>query len=128
MATAPKNVLVIGLKFGVGQAAHLTAEVIEGMTNSEVERAKEHGYNLTVLAVSPDEAGEMGAIREALRSKQWDGVSIGNGVRGSVKYTAWFEQIVNAVIQEVHPTPVLSFAVTPDKIVDAFVRTMPVRG
>lgn len=51
---------------------------------------------------------------EVLRSKPWDAVSIGFGVRGNPAYTSVFEGLVNAVSDYVRPVPILLFQARPD--------------
>lgn len=62
---------------------------------------------------------------DVLRSKDWDGVIIGMGVRGSVVLNEWFEGLVNAV-REFAPRAKLGFNTRPDTTVAAARRIAPI--
>lgn len=96
------------------------------MVAAEVEKVDKLGFQLHSYFVTPSNPSTMEEIKSLLRSKQWDGVACGFGVRGTRDYTALFESVVNAFITEVQPHPPrVMFPVGPDDISNAIARVFP---
>lgn len=118
----PKKVLTMGLYEAPGIPHQNIAAAIERDTAklSEIGIFLEafyvnlEGRDFKNTDVSDLYAGIVADARVKLKEKQWDAVSIGNGVRGVTELTPLFEVLANAVVEEVKPLPKMLFALAPD--------------
>lgn len=122
-----KRILVIGLSGHAPGQQRITmgAKQPKGqfrkMLQDTVAEAKTSGLELDVMQVkaSAFSAG-LKDIKERLQSKP-DGVVIGNGIRGTVEYTVFFEDVVNAC-REITPTTRMAFNTSPSDILECCLR------
>ncbi len=94
--------------------------VARGLREAQ-QQADAAGVHMQQLMVAPEELHQ---IVEALRSKPWDAVLIGNGVRSSLELTPYLEQLV-AAVREHAPQAVVMFNTTPLTCMDAIRRWFP---
>ena len=104
----PKSIIAIG----VTPPPELQARI-----DASAKQAREAGYDLEMAQIETAEfPSELEKVKERLRSKPWDGVVVGFGVRGNPKLTDIFEGLVNAA-SEILPGVKFGFASSPE---DAF--------
>ena len=107
------------IKKAVGTPEQLRQKIVE-----QVKQAETTGYIVEIKQVRADPDTfpvALQEIKEILRSKHWDGLIIGFGLRGWPKYTEFFEDLVNATI-EITPRSRLCFNSTPDDLYETIVR------
>ena len=94
---------------------------------ANVEKAREAGFDCTVFEMNPnDQVGTVEMLKRELEGYQWDGFSIGSGIRGNMAYSELFEVAVN-VSREISSETKLLFPTGPDKIYEAISRGFGVR-
>ena len=91
------------------------------------EQMRNAGVEFEFFDVAPDQSDGLNRLRDALKSKSFDGVVIGNGIRSNVPLTAWLEQLVD-IVRETSPHAKLMFNTTPATSVDAVRRWFPIKG
>ena len=74
----------------------LSAEAIEKGTKETVEKLISIGYDTEVFLVNTG-ATDLSDLVERLNKKKYDGVVVGNGIRGVKSNFLLFEQIINVV-------------------------------
>jgi hypothetical protein len=83
------------------------------------------GYvNYKHIDVSPEDPSSFEATLREIHNPKWDGVIVGNGIRGNPDMTPSFEKIVNA-IKELAPQAKIMFNTTPVTSLDAIQRQFP---
>lgn len=128
--TPQRTFLAAGL--GKYQPADPTAAALYGgvqgakaLADADVARAKEIGFDVTVLHVNPlDPTWSAEQFRKLLMNQKFEGISIGFGIRGNREYTALFEELVNTA-RELNPSSKLGFSVGPDDIYGTIIRLWP---
>jgi hypothetical protein len=127
MTDQPKSILSFGFMQFVdsrpvlGISSHELLAVVE----AEQEKASKAGYNIETFGVNPNDVSSLEAARKVLKSKYWDGISIGFGVRGQKEYSEVFEKLVNICLEEVKPAPKMLFPVGPNQLFLAVQRVFP---
>ncbi len=79
------------------------------------------GVQMHQVMVAPE---ELPAIEAALKSRPWDGVIIGNGVRSNMDLTHYMERLIVAIRRDA-PQAVLMFNTAPLTCMDAIARWFP---
>ncbi len=108
---APKSIITIGkTRPGEGQAD------LEAKLNAGAKKALEAGYDLEMVILDiANFTSEKDKVEERFRSKHWDGVIVGFGVRGNPDYTEIFETLVN-MASEIVPGVQFGFTSTPEDL------------
>lgn len=87
------------------------------------KQGKEAGFDLTLVAAKPgDFPTYLREVQELLKSQSWDGIMIGFGVRGTVEYSQFFQDLVNAS-RELRPEVKMAFNTSPQDIVECAQRS-----
>ena len=119
MSGSGKTVLIAGL--GRFTAAPVVNTIIEKI-QAGLKQAQEAGYDTTMLELNPgDPKGSLESVRQTLKSKNFDGLLIGYGLRGMKENTLLFEDVVNCA-RELRPGTKLLFATSPDGILETLER------
>jgi hypothetical protein len=109
----PKNALLIGyLPELPGPLS--AAEVSKGLDTAKA-RLEELGYPMDLCLV-PDDDSALGIVEQALRSKRYDCICIGGGLRLPPAHTVLFEKLMN-IVHRAAPQATLCFSTSP---ADAF--------
>jgi len=88
-------------------------EEIQRMMSSQIQEAKDAGFNLHVELVAPDEMAEkLLYVRDLLGQEHWDGFIVGGGIRKASELTEHFEDFVNAS-REIRPLAKMGFNTIP---------------
>jgi hypothetical protein len=74
----------------------LTVEAIEQGTKATLEKLSAAGYGAELFLMEAD-AVNLDALGKQLKEKNYDGVVVGNGIRGIKSNFILFEQIINVV-------------------------------
>uniref|UniRef100_UPI00214D9931 hypothetical protein n=1 Tax=Parapedobacter tibetensis TaxID=2972951 RepID=UPI00214D9931 len=74
----------------------LTIEKIEQGANATVEKLNSMGYDAELFLIETG-ATDLSNLENHLNEKSFDGIVIGNGIRGIAANFILFEQIINAV-------------------------------
>lgn len=74
----------------------LTVEMIEQGTKATLEKLTSAGYDAGLFLIETD-AINLDVLGKLLKEKDYDGVVIGNGIRGIKAHFVMFEQIINVV-------------------------------
>jgi len=86
------------------------------------KQALEAGYDFEMVQFDvANFSSQQERIGEKLRSKRWDGVIVGFGVRGNPKLTDVFEALVNTA-SKILPGIKFGFASAPDDVFPCVVR------
>jgi hypothetical protein len=97
-----KTVLIIGIDphtidFSSPEIPQgLTAEKILAGTNATLEKLGSMGYNAEAFLIKTG-ASDLSDLADRLNKGNYDGVVVGNGIRGMASNFILFEQIVNVV-------------------------------
>uniref|UniRef100_UPI002152A36B hypothetical protein n=1 Tax=Parapedobacter tibetensis TaxID=2972951 RepID=UPI002152A36B len=97
-----KKVLIIGMDPHTIDFANpeipqgLTIEKIEQGANATVEKLNSMGYDAELFLIETG-ATDLSNLENHLNEKSFDGIVIGNGIRGIAANFILFEQIINAV-------------------------------
>jgi len=82
----------------------------------------EAGYDFDMVQFDPASfSSQQHRIEDKLRSKRWDGVIVGFGVRGNPKLTEIFEALINTA-SEIQPGVKFGFASSPADVFPCVVR------
>lgn len=106
-------------------AAGIDPEMIRNGLEALDSELTDAGYDYKSVFASPDDPRSIQAYIDALKSRHWDGVIIGFGVRGNPKLTVYFEMLVNMVVEH-SPGTKLLFNSSPDSTLDAAKRQVPI--
>ena len=96
---------------------------IQSLLDVEVTKAPSSGFDLSIFEINPFESDNMDSLKSTLKSKPWDLVAIGGGVRLNSDLTPEFEDAVNMCIGEVKGLR-LCFPLGPGQIVDGVKRVL----
>ena len=134
MASARKSVLLAGIK-GLPEDRTLTAEQQEARraqaesfreaAQRDMARVGEMGFDYQPYFIDVDDANALEDFKKTIASRQWHGVSLGFGIRGTPELTPLFEKLMNAAIEFAQPAPRFMFPLKPDKIAEAVQRVFP---
>jgi hypothetical protein len=120
---ASPSVLAIGLdpRFADFRAMpQLTPAHIRAYIEAEIERVRGFGFEVEMLLLAPDAAGES-EIEAALRRKSFACVVIGAGLREPAEHLLLFEKIVN-LVHRLAPDARIAFNTTPADTAEAVQR------
>ena len=88
-------------------------ENIKRQVAASVQQASTAGFEVANFAINPaDPDDSIKRLEDELRSRRWDGVLFGYGVRGNKDYNVLFEKAVNTV-KGVAPAARLLFGTSP---------------
>lgn len=121
-------VLAIGLdpRFADFSATpHVTPELVTAYIAAEIARVRELGFEVDARLISPGEAGEA-EIEAALRTRRFDCVVIGAGLRDAPEHLLLFERILN-LVHRLAPNVPIAFNTTPADTAEAVLRWVPLR-
>ena len=111
-----------------GSAPAETQAIIKSQLDALPKQLRDVGVDATFLIVTPEDADSgFTKVRDALGSKSYDGVVIGNGVRTNMALTGWMERIID-VIHSCAPDAKMMFNTMPATSVDAVRRWFPIRS
>ena len=83
-------------------------------------------FEKQMLFVNPnDQAASLEKVNDALKSRKWDGVIIGGGLRVAPELNVFFERIIQACARETKGEAKLVFPARPDDIVESMRRNFP---
>lgn len=123
MASSPLiPILAIGLAGFQGLSAAQMAEATKSMAAAAEVEAGIAFEGFFVHAEPPTQERE--DLKQKLRSKQWAVVQIGSGLRLAKEQTAVLEDVVNLVLENVRPAPMLAFPTRPEEMIPTFKRLL----
>lgn len=108
MTSLRKQILIAGIKtIPADQAAmpEYSAENLQRVMSEQFKLLNDDGFDTALCLLEPKDPSAIGDFTKMLQSKEWDGVSIGFGVRGNREYTPFFEDMVNTCIMHNKPKP-----------------------
>ena len=120
---AKKTVLAIGIDPSVvdfSALPGLTAELVENYIEAQIERLRSRGYEAESCLIDLGDTAEAVAAT-ALRSKRWDCVVIGAGLREPPERLLLFEKIIN-LVHALAPEARICFNTTPADTAEAVQR------
>ena len=118
-----RSVLAIGLDptfADIEAFPGLTPELIRSYIDAQIEKLKLSGYSVVSCLIDLGETAEEVASR-ALKSKSFDCVVIGAGLRHPASQLLLFEKIIN-LVHTLAPTAKICFNTTPVDTLDAVQR------
>jgi hypothetical protein len=118
-----KSVLAIGLDpafVDVSGMPGLTPELLRAYIDAQIERARSLGYEVESCLIDLGETA-MQTAEAALRSKAFDCVVIGAGLRVPPERLLLFEQVLN-LIHRLAPKAAIAFNTTPADTAEAVQR------
>jgi len=116
------SVLLIGLPWASLPDAEIKEYVRKGLEQTE-QNMQAAGYDYQGCYFHPNTDGRQPFI-DALKSREWDAVIIGFGVRGDKQYTEFFEWLVNEIRTQV-PGAKLGFNSSPESTMESAKRLVP---
>jgi hypothetical protein len=119
--SATPFVLFLGLPSHHPLVPAAMQDAVEQGLRETQKQADAAGVHMQQVMVAPEELPQ---IEAALRSKPWDGVIIGNGVRANMDLTHYMEQLIVAIRRDA-PQAVLMFNTTPLTCMAAIRRWFP---
>jgi hypothetical protein len=123
MRMAKKTVLAIGIDPGFADLAafpQFTPELVRSYIDAQIERLRKLGFEVDSCLIDLGETAEAVATM-ALRSKRYDCVVIGAGLRLPAPQLLLFEKIVN-LIHSLAPDAKICFNTTPADTAEAVQR------
>ena len=130
MATQPQITLLSTGVVPAWFAAHKSVPVLpiyQAMTKSTQDMHSFPNCTTVFVEVDPDDPNTLEKFREVVRSRRFDGISIGWGLRSLPEMSWLFEAAVN-VAREESPQSKLVFNAGPDDVLNAFRRQFPQLG
>ena len=120
--TTTRRILVIGLAGtppGAPPSEKIPTGTLRQKIQSQVKEAKDLGFELEVMQVKASEFDtKLKHIKTKLNHEPgYDGLMIGNGIRGCAAYTVFFEDLVNSC-RKTSPRTHLLFNTSPMDIID----------
>lgn len=124
--TTTKHFLGIGIIRFVDRVPgfSLNSKQIQQMIDEEEKAMATIGIEHTMFELNPDDPNAIPQMKDKLQSRQWDGVIIGWGVRGTINLTGIFEVAVNLTVQEVRGVK-LMFPTSPESLLESARRVFP---
>ena len=120
---AKKSVLAIGIDPALVDFTALpqfTPEMFRSFIDTQLERVRDMGYDVTSCLIDLGDTAEAVAA-EALKSRNFDGVLIGAGLRQPPERLLLFEKIIN-LIHRLAPKASICFNTTPADTAEAVAR------
>jgi hypothetical protein len=120
---AKKSVLAIGIEPGFADPAafpQFTSELVHSYIETQIERLRERGLAAESCLIDSGETAEAVATT-ALRSKHFDCVVIGAGLRQPAQHLLLFEKIIN-LVHRFAPGAKICFNTTPADTTKAVLR------
>jgi len=115
-----KKVLLIG--FDPHSVAGVDAAMVESAIAMGEARLRAHDFDTEYCLVTPDAGDDV--FIESLRSKPFDCVVVGGGIRKPEPFLELFERVINLI--HVHaPQAAIAFNTTGENSVDAVLRWLP---
>ncbi|HLP14463.1 MAG TPA: hypothetical protein VK177_21210 [Flavobacteriales bacterium] len=121
-----KNILIIGMDpYTVdfsqpGFMPGLTAEKVMAQTEAEQKRLLDLGYNAG-MALIDAKTNDLAQLTDLLKSKEFDAVMIGAGIRVPQINFMLFERLINCVHEQA-PHSKITFNTSPADTLEAFKR------
>jgi hypothetical protein len=118
-----KNVLAIGVDPALvdfSTVPQLTPELLRSHINSQIERLRGAGFEVTTCLIDLGETAEVVAAR-ALHSARFDCVVIGAGLRVPAERLLLFERIIN-LVHRLAPNATICFNSNPSDTAEAVER------
>jgi len=115
-----KSVLAIGIDPAFADlSAHpeLSVDLVRAYINQEIGRIRELGYEVDSCLIDRGETAEA-VVEDALRSRSYDCIVIGAGLREPAEFLMLFEKIVNLVHRSA-PHSKIAFNTTPADTAEA---------
>jgi len=116
-------VLNVGLPWDhpiIAQGGHDVEKIRQGLAALDGQM-REAGYEFVPCFMGPEDG--VTPMAEKLKSRHYDGMIIGFGVRGNKELTPWFEAIVNTC-RELSPKTKFIFNWSPESTVEAVQRNL----
>jgi len=104
----------------------MTAEKVRAGIEVAMKQFAARGWEADLGVIQPDETAGP-TVERQLRSKRYDCVVVGGGVRLPPRRLALFEAVINA-IHKAAPGATIAFNTRPDDSADAAARWLPVGG
>jgi len=104
----------------------MTAEKVRAGIEVAMKQFAARGWEADLGVIQPDETAGP-TVERQLRSKRYDCVVVGGGVRLPPRRLAIFEAVINA-IHKAAPGATIAFNTRPDDSADAAARWLPVGG
>lgn len=123
---ANTSVLAIGLdpRFAdLSAFPQLTPELVRDYIDAQIERVRQSGYDVESCLIDRGETAEA-AVTRALRSKRYDCIVIGAGLREPPALLLLFEKVIN-LVHTLAPQARISFNTSPTDTLDAVRRWLP---
>jgi hypothetical protein len=117
---AKKSVLAIGIDpvfVDFTALPQFTPELFRSYIDAQIERVRGMGYDVTSCLIDLGDTAET-VTAEALKSRNFDGVLIGAGLRQPPERLLLFETIIN-LIHRLAPNAAICFNTTPADTVEA---------
>ena len=118
-----KAVLAIGLdpRFAdLSAMPNITPELIRAYIDAEITRVRDLGFTVDVRLLAPGEGSE-GEIENELRSRRFDCVLIGAGLREPAQHLLLFEKVIN-LVHRFAPDARIAFNSSPADTAEAIMR------
>ncbi|HET7411575.1 MAG TPA: hypothetical protein VFJ18_02850 [Pararhizobium sp.] len=115
-----KSVLAIGIDPAFADlSAHpeISVDVVRAYIEQQIGRIRELGYEVDSCLVDGGETAEA-SVETALRSRSYDCIVIGAGLREPAEFLLLFERIINLVHQRA-PNSRIAFNTTPSDTAEA---------
>jgi len=120
------TVLAIGLdpRFAdLSAFPQLTPELVRHYIDAQIERVRQAGYDVESCLIDSGQTAEA-ALEQALRSKRYDCIVIGAGLREPAALLLLFEKVIN-LVHTLAPHARISFNTSPKDTLDAVRRWLP---
>lgn len=116
----PKRVLAIGIDPAFADLSALpgyTPDMVRSYLLSQVDRVREYGYEVESCLIDTGETAEH-VVERALRSKSFDCVVIGAGLREPPEMLRLFERVLN-LVHALAPAAMIAFNADPTDTAEA---------
>ncbi|MBX5463279.1 MAG: hypothetical protein IRZ28_19585 [Steroidobacteraceae bacterium] len=123
---ANTSVLAIGLdpRFAdLSAFPQLTPELVRDYIDAQIDRVRQAGYDVESCLIDRGETAEA-VVERALRSKRYDCIVIGAGLREPPALLMLFEKVIN-LVHILAPQARISFNTNPQDTLDAVRRWFP---
>lgn len=125
-STATKRVLAIGIDPAFADLSAMpgfTADMVRAYLDSQINRVREFGYEVESCLTDLGETAEA-QVEAALRSKPFDCVVIGAGLREPPELLLLFEKVLN-LVHRLAPEARIAFNSSPTDTAEAARRWLP---
>jgi hypothetical protein len=121
--TTPKTVLAIGIDpafVDYSQMPGLTSELFRAYVDDQLGRVRALGYDVESCLIDLGETSSQ-AVEAALKSRPFDCIVIGAGLRAPPERLPQFEQVLN-LVHRLAPQAAIAFNTTPADTAEAVQR------